>query len=287
MCREGTSRPIQTGSVLTEFAVVAGFVLVPLALVLPILFKYIENRQYIEQAARYAAWEKTAYRSSDKDLSEIKKEIDNRIFSTGTSIITAKQKNADHEEEINPNLTIWDRQGRKSSPIFSSISQDDSVEQWADVTVANNGVGGQISQAFSGFGARLLDVGNSNFKLEDKGLYTTEVSVDLKEVPYFEELGDVPIFERSGTLLADGWSQGGPSGAASAARSMNIVNRWGDGDFSEALNDVINLFSYIPFPGFGSLADLDLNRVEVDAVPCVNLGILQDDGAVSPAEECN
>lgn len=51
----------QAGSVLAEFLVVSAAVLVPLAILMPLLFKYIENRQYVEQAARYAAWERTAY----------------------------------------------------------------------------------------------------------------------------------------------------------------------------------------------------------------------------------
>lgn len=87
----------QAGSVLAEFLVVSAAVLVPLAILMPLLFKYIENRQYVEQAARYAAWERTAYYLSApshlpssapvKGAAQIQREVDNRILAEGQAPI--------------------------------------------------------------------------------------------------------------------------------------------------------------------------------------------------------
>src|SRR5690554_38920 len=255
MSREGFSRIEESGSVLTEFVVVAGLVLVPLVLVLPILFKYIENRQYIEQAARYSVWEKTAYYHEESDGAsssspvkgdaEIRREIDNRIFSDGNSVIARAQREPDHVEEINPNLTFRDRSDATTRPIYDSISSDDATAQWADVSVENEviGGGGTLTGALSAFTSDIATLGTSGFSLESDGLYTSAVSVDMAEVPYFDELKDVPLFSRSGTLIANGWSQGGPSNAASAARSLNPLARWGDGAITDVINDVGSILS--------------------------------------------
>lgn len=287
----------QDGSVLSEFIVVSAVVLVPLAILMPILFKYIENRQYVEQASRYAAWEKTAYyhRSAGhhvsnapvKNETEIRREIDNRIFSDGFSRIHRLQKESDHTEEINPNLTVWNRSSSEATPIFDSVAQDSSTTQWSDVAVVDEGIGGGLSNAFTQFTVALLTVGTPAVYLEDKGLYTSNVNVDLAAIDYFPELGDVPLYSRSATLLADGWTQGGPSQAASAARSLNVLGRWGDGTITNVINKVGDVLSIVPLPGFNAIGSLEMGKVEVDAVPCVNLGVLQNDGSVSPATACH
>jgi len=51
---------------MTEFTIAAAFVLVPLFLMLPLLGKFMDMKASSIQAARYAAWERTAwYGNSD------------------------------------------------------------------------------------------------------------------------------------------------------------------------------------------------------------------------------
>jgi len=52
---------VQRGTVLMEFVVIVGLVLVPLFIGLTFIGKYIDNAQKIEVAARYSAWERTAW----------------------------------------------------------------------------------------------------------------------------------------------------------------------------------------------------------------------------------
>ena len=285
----------QRGSILAEFLVVASAVLVPLAILMPILFKYIENRQYVEQAARYAAWERTAYYLSAPDhlpsstpvkgAAAIQREVDNRILADGRAPIRREQRNTDHEEELNPNLTYWDRSNHFMEALYEPESGG-GLEQWASVTIDNEGLGGQISEAITRFSTGLIEFGSSGFYLTNDGQYRSEVSLRLAEVDFFPELDAAPItMSRANTLVADGWTQGGPESAASAARSLNILGKWGDGKLTDVLNLAAGILSYIPL--MGAIGDLDLGKVEVDAVPCVNLGQMNSDGTVTPATRCH
>ncbi len=49
----------QCGQAMTEFAIVAAAILVPLFLILPVLTKYSELSQTSVEMARYVAWERS------------------------------------------------------------------------------------------------------------------------------------------------------------------------------------------------------------------------------------
>lgn len=285
----------QHGSILVEFLVVASAVLVPMAILMPILFKYIENRQYVEQAARYAAWERTAYYLSApdrlpsstpvKDAAAIQREVDNRILADGRAPIRREQRTAEHEEELNPNLTYWDRRSREMAALYEPETIG-GLEQWARVTVDNQELGSELADVVTTFTAGLMRLGGTGFYLTSDGQYRSEVSLRLAELDFFPELDAAPItMSRANTLVADGWTQGGAENAASAARSLNILGRWGDGKLTDVLNLAAGILSYIPL--MGAIGSLDLGKVEVDAVPCVNLGQMNSDGTVAPATRCN
>lgn len=111
------------------------------------------------------------------------------------------------------------------------------LAQWASVTVANQGLGDGVSQVITRFTAELMKLGGSGFSLTSDGQYRSEVTLQLAGIDVFPELDAAPMtMSRSNTLIADGWGQGGPESAASAARSLNIVGRWGDGKVTEVIN---------------------------------------------------
>lgn len=284
----------QAGSVLAEFLVVSAAVLVPLAILMPLLFKYIENRQYVEQAARYAAWERTAYYLSApshlpssapvKGAAQIQREVDNRILAEGQAPIHREQRQTSHVETLNPNLNYWNRTQQQMAPLYEQNAGGESA-QWASVAVTNQGLERRLSDEITDFTSLLMQWGTSGFYLTNDGQYRSEVTLQLAELDAFPELNAAPMsMSRSNTLIADGWGQGGPESAASAARSLNIVGRWGDGTFSGAINTVTNILSYIPM--MGAIGTLEMGKVDVEAVPCINLGQMRSDGSVTPAPNC-
>lgn len=284
----------QAGSVLAEFLVVSAAVLVPLAILMPLLFKYIENRQYVEQAARYAAWERTAYYLSApshlpssapvKSAAEIQREVDNRILTEGRTPIRREQRQAQHTETLNPNLNYWNRNQQQMAPLYEQKAASEPA-QWASVAVTNRKLEGRVSDVLTKFTSAFMGLGTSGFYLTSDGQYRSEVTVQLAELDFFPELASAPmIMSRSNTLIADGWGQGGPENAASAARSLSLISRWGDGALSGVINTVTSILSVIPM--MGAIGTLEMGKVDVDAVPCINLGKMQSDGTVTAAPRC-
>lgn len=279
---------------LAEFLVVAAAVLVPLAILMPLLFKYIENRQYVEQAARYAAWERTAYYLSApshlpssapvKSALEIQREVDNRILAEGQAPIRREQRHSSHAETLNPNLNYWSRTQQQMAPLYEQNAGGESA-QWASVAVTNLGLERGISDVITKFTSSFMGLGTSGFYLTNDGQYRSEVTLQLAELDAFPELNAAPMsMSRSNTLIADGWGQGGPENAASAARSLNVISRWGDGALSGVINTITSILSVIPM--LGAIGDLEMGKVDVEAVPCINLGKMRSDGSVTPAPNC-
>lgn len=284
----------QMGSVLAEFLVVATAVLVPLAILMPLLFKYIENRQYVEQAARYAAWERTAYYLSApshlssttpvKSAAQIQREVDNRVLAEGQAPIRREQRYTSHTETLNPNLDYWSRTQQQLHPLYEQ-KKGSEPGQWASVAVTNQALGGRATKAITKFTSSFMGLGTSGFYLTNDGQYRTEVTLQLAELDAFPELDAASTtMSRSNTLIADGWGQGGPENAASAARSLNVISRWGDGALSGVINTITSILSVIPM--LGAIGDLEMGKVDVEAVPCINLGKMRSDGSVTPAPNC-
>lgn len=67
--RGAQDRRAQAGQALTEFVVVGSLVLVPLFLIVPVIAKVISQKQDVELAARYAAWERTVWYSDAGSVS--------------------------------------------------------------------------------------------------------------------------------------------------------------------------------------------------------------------------
>lgn len=84
----------QLGQAITEFNVVAAFVLVPLFIMIPLMGKYIDMKHSSVQAARYMAWERTVWFEGStvpantsaipKDKKVLAQEAHDRFFSSVT-----------------------------------------------------------------------------------------------------------------------------------------------------------------------------------------------------------
>ena len=58
----------ESGQAMTEFQICAAYVLIPLFLMVPLLAKYIDIKHATISAARYQAWEYTAWYNGDSAL---------------------------------------------------------------------------------------------------------------------------------------------------------------------------------------------------------------------------
>jgi hypothetical protein len=278
----------QRGGVLAEFIVIGGFVLMPLALLLPMVFKHMENRQMTEQAARYAVWERVAYfqskpKNRDADApvktdTQIGYEIRNRVFADKNAAIYLRQNTEKVTETLNPVLQVKDQTTSKWVTLFE---EDKNKTGFYHVNQTNeSGLPGKFSKVSTVVG-KLLSLA-PGMELGNKGFYRVNVSSKLRSFKWFPELGDKSLtMTRQGALLTEGWMIGGPEAAKKELKYLVPV-----GAFAEklGLEKLMKILSVIPIAK--ELKWLDLAKIEPDAVPCVRLGTYDRKGRVSTPPIC-
>ncbi|GHB12713.1 hypothetical protein ACFFLG_15750 [Shewanella indica] len=278
----------QRGGVLAEFIVIGGFVLMPLALLLPMVFKHVENRQMTEQAARYAVWERVAYfqskpknRDSDtpvKSDAQISNEIRNRVFADKNSAIYLGQNTNKVQETLNPVLQIKDQTTRKWVTLFEE--DKDKAGFYHSSQTSESGLPGNFSKVSTAVG-KVLSIA-PDMDLSNKGFYRVNVSSKLRSFKWFPELGDKSLaMTRQGALLTEGWMIGGPAAAKRELKYLVPIGAFAEKLGLEKLMDILSVL-----PIAEELEWLDLAKIEPDAVPCVRLGTYDRKGRVSTPRIC-
>lgn len=202
-----------------ELLIVAGFVLVPLFLAIPLLGKYLDVRAAAVQTSRYAAWERTVWYGGDAATSlgwfgvsrkwdanaktddQIRREIGVRHLSeTGTG---DPFTNADRSASgfKNGSKALWqDRKGEKLLANYSDIQNKvDSSQAPGTLNV--------ILDPIANFASTL-----GPFVLEMNGEYTAKVTIKIKDIDFDHYLAKTSTanFSETNVLLANGWSANGP-----------------------------------------------------------------------------
>ncbi|MGZ9899913.1 hypothetical protein [Shewanella gaetbuli] len=277
----------QQGAILAEFIVITGFVFIPLALMLPLLFKFIEVKQYTEQASRYAVWERVAYYQTKpknrddyapvKTDQQLQYEVQNRILAAAQTPIYLAQSTKKVSEPSNSNLLINHfGKGSRGSVFAKPRRQSDAF-----VNSSTEQHGLPKASRLSGIVGEVLSFA-PGFELNQKGLYQTTISSDMRMYDWFPELGNKPMtIQRTNALLAEGWSIGGPEQVKSELKYLVPI--------TAALNDfkfesLFKILSYIPLAK--ELKWLELAKIEPDAVPCVRLGDFDRRGRVTTPKGC-
>ena len=120
---------------MVELVIVAGFVLVPLFLAIPLISKYLDMRSSAVQAARYAAWERTVWydasgdfakfnKPNSKSAAAIRAEIAARMLydRKATKVIQDTDKTA--TTFVNGTSTMWE--DNEGTPYLDKFAQLDS-----------------------------------------------------------------------------------------------------------------------------------------------------------------
>jgi hypothetical protein len=194
-------RCLQRGQAMTEFTIAAAFVLVPLFLMLPLLGKFMDMKASSIQAARYAAWERTAwYGNSDwavgqKSDAAIQAEVQTLFF-------TEKALWNDHAgESILAGNSTSLRPGQTPGTMNTILG---------GVTTAVNTIGKIVG---------------TNFKVDMESLYTSTVTLQAAKTDAVGRAwGDVdltaPTFTMTQVLVTNGWSANGPAFVESQTKAL-------------------------------------------------------------------
>ncbi|MHB8253142.1 MAG: hypothetical protein ACYDEV_05465 [Acidiferrobacter sp.] len=197
------------GQALVETLIAALFVLVPIFLLYPLLGKYIDLKAQTVQAARYTAFERTAFSASGTRDGATVAQASNaalsgwttlRFFGAPTAALTstAPQSGA---YTINP---LWtDQSGQPLLPRYADVQ----------TTLANAASPDLADQALETYLKPIQVLSEGGPTLNFQGFVTANIQAAVAPVVYPPPLNTLKLrFTASDTLLTDAWSAAGPPG---------------------------------------------------------------------------
>lgn len=276
----------QAGTAWVEFIIVGTFVLVPLFTMVPMLGKYIDTRYKVEQAARYAAWERTAWFESGsrvpsssaakgigkaiKSEQEIQQEVQARVLAQAALPVHSEQKSGKSKPPIS--YMQHAATNGKYMPFYKERNppKNGAVNLYPEYVTNQDSEKGLPGMAGGLLNGVLKIGGIGGFKPNNKGLYTSTVMLQtqpLASSSRHAELSGLSLkFERSHTVLADGWSAGGRKYNKAMVRGLMPTKVLGN----KVVGTALQWFSAVPIAK--ELGRLEFGYVDVDAVPDHRLG---------------
>ncbi len=209
----------QRGQAVAEMLIASTFLLVPLLLIMTLLMKYIDMASTVQQAARYAAFQRTIFMSNNslrgaavatRSNVQIENAVRMRFFSAGVNDINNGQNQGTATFAA---LSLW--KDTTNQPMVAAASAaslgltDDSSPSKPDQTV------GTILKPLQSLGV--------GFNLNFNGLMTANISLkpnppngnlgydNLATPSLYAALLGTLVFSAHDTVLADGWSAANPA----------------------------------------------------------------------------
>lgn len=243
MPRDNQKRTTQLGQAMTEFQITAVYILVPLFLFIPLLGKYLDIKHATIEAARYQAWEYTAwYNAADnhdimknftsasvpyKTPAQTVTETQRRFFSAireGSAAIPISTADKDKGWKAVDRNPLWT--DHRAQPLFTGNMTATLVTSSDTPGFKIFGVDtGHVMSAilkvfdfvFSAFGKVLgIIPGNSGAgfsAINTKGYVKSAVDAPVRTFPGVIDVYDNPIilnFPAKAGVLSETWSSGGP-----------------------------------------------------------------------------
>jgi hypothetical protein len=219
------SRRRQRGQALTEVALSALLVLIPIFIFGWSLYSYGQARTTALNGARYAAWERTVWRDpgksnggAAKSTSEIENLMVERFFVQPDAAIRSDPAGAS-----NANL-----------PSFYSLHNGDkSIDVERTAAAAHDGEASRPALKLDDSGkttSSLAGVFNAiGGKLEEKGLYVAEVNLKLNAIRHVKVLEDwnLDLTQRA-AVVTDAWSAGGAAHERKTVEPLVPADALGD-----------------------------------------------------------
>ncbi|MFC6329434.1 hypothetical protein [Alloalcanivorax gelatiniphagus] len=250
-------RQAQRGQSMAGFLVSAAFILLPAFIALSLLAKTGDMTFRAREASRYAAWEKTVWKSEShaKGDGEIGWEVRNRVFARGDAAIDSEKDKLNQDNQSLDTMaytTYGEQRGRQ--PLLADLSDSHSGVQ---VTTSALAPGGTL--------ARLNERAASVLKLESKGYRQATVEVPLiRANPDYLPLEPLTLDTRY-VLLDDAWNAGSPQRARDSIRRL-VPTALLD---NEVIRTVQSIVGFV----FDDLSpeNFQLGKVDVEVAPCQRL----------------
>ncbi|MDO8305298.1 MAG: hypothetical protein Q7T06_05875 [Herminiimonas sp.] len=261
-----------------ELLIVAGFVLVPLFLAIPLLGKYLDVRAAAVQTSRYAAWERTVWyggnaasslgwfgvsrrwEANEKSDDQIRREMGVRHLSETDTDDAFSNADRSAGNFKGSTKTLWqDRNGQQLLANYSDIQN----------SVANDLAPGTLNVILDPIANFASTLGP--FVLEMNGAYSAKVTIKVKDIDFdhFLAKDSTANFSETNVLLANGWSANGAEGTDKTSVKQQVKGLVPTSIIAAEINGV-KIIDYV----LGALSvflpevsKLDPGRIVPDNVP--------------------
>ena len=254
-------RHAQSGQSLAGFLVAATFILVPTFIALSLLAKTGEMKFRAQEASRYAAWEKTVWKSGGhaKGDTEIGWEVRNRVFARADAALDSEKDKVNQDNQSLDTMaytTYGDERG--SQPMLANMSDSSSGVQ---VNTTALSPGGTL--------ATLNEKAANILKLESNGYRQASVQVSLIR-PNQDYLPVEPLsIDTRYVLLDDAWNAASPQRARESIRRM-VPTSLLDSDVIRTIQSIVGFVFHDLSP-----ESFQLGKVDVESAPCQRLAPYQ------------
>ncbi|MCG8668338.1 MAG: hypothetical protein MI867_02910 [Pseudomonadales bacterium] len=242
---------------------VAGMLfLVPLMIGMVYLAKIIDTKHKLQEAARYAAWERTIYRPTvspgfqRKSNIDIQREIQQRVFGEPDDLIDSRDDRRlvrTARIELDPMQSTFDysRRGRSIPLLEEYNNQRDTLVQYR---FSERNPGGTAQRA-------IRQVVNRGLRLPSSTVARSEVAVQIAKIPQID-LGAADFrMDARHVLLAGSWNARSPSEIRRSVRRVVPT--------SLLSHPVLRQIQNVAGSFFGEVrsSSLDWGRIDTERVP--------------------
>lgn len=239
------------------FLVAATFILLPAFIALTLLAKTGDMKFRAQEASRYAAWEKTVWKSEGhaKGDTEIGWEVRNRVFARAEAALDSEKDKLSEDNQSLDTMaytTYGDERGRR--PMLANLSDGNSGVQVNTTALAPGGTLATLNE-------KAADI----LKLESKGYRQASVQISLIR-PNQDYLPIEPLtMDTRYVLLDDAWNAGSPQRARESIRRL-VPTTLLDSDVIRTIQSIVGFV-------FDDLSpeNFQLGKVDVEVAPCQRL----------------
>ncbi|MEW8506899.1 MAG: hypothetical protein AB2598_09335 [Candidatus Thiodiazotropha sp.] len=237
----------QHGNATVETILIAT-VTVPLLTGIPLIGKIADVNNTTSQSSRYLAWEHTIAGPNYKTAEQLEVEVRNRFFSRPDLQIRTNQETVSGEDVENP---FWSGFGYEDNGGENRLVSLDSDLNQTVVNTAPESIAGALSSGINTIGDSLATITGGEWDLEENGLYTGTVSIEVAGNSILSSGVDctnqeseiaVACIRRSNTIFADSWDARNAGHAARRSRSFVPA-----GALEPVGNALANIVSRVPF----------------------------------------
>jgi hypothetical protein len=220
-----TIKSKQSGNATVETVLIAT-VMVPLLTGIPLIGKLADIDNTTVQASRYLAWEQTVARGDSQSQQDLETEIRNRFYADSDLQIRTNLQQIAQDEYNNP---MWAGYGINDEGTVNQLVNRDSGVDYVLRNGRPGSMAGTLSSGIGTMGRAMAQFTGGDWNIEDHGLYTGRVSIEVARNAFLAQGVDcngqesesiTACISRANTIFVDSWDARNSDHAGERSRTF-------------------------------------------------------------------